>query len=104
MEQTDERWYEAEVLRIGGKVAFRSGDTRGADTYFEQALKVARVQGARGFELRAAMSLARLWRDHGRGSEALSLLAPICSSLAVRANTPEMDHATALLRELQTDR
>jgi hypothetical protein len=67
IERTKERWWEAEVNRIAGEIALLSPerDTAKAETYFERALSVARQQQAKSWELRAAMSLARLWPRSG---------------------------------------
>jgi predicted ATPase len=74
METTKEKWCEAEVNRIAGEVARQSseGDVGKAEGYFERALTVARQQQAKSWELRAAMSLARLWRDQGKVQQALN--------------------------------
>ena len=68
MEASGEIWFEAEVNRIAGEIALQSPerDTAKAEVYFERALSVARQQQAKSWELRAAMSLARLWRDQGK--------------------------------------
>ena len=68
IETTKERWCEAEVNRIAGEIALLSPepDAAKAEAYFERALAVARQQQAKSWELRAAMSLARLWRDQGK--------------------------------------
>ena len=65
---TRERWFEAEIHRIAGEIALMSPgpDAAKAETYFERALAVARAQQAKSWELRAATSLARLWRDQGK--------------------------------------
>ena len=71
MEKTNERWFEAEVHRLAGEIALASPrpDTEKAQSYFERALAVARQQQAKSWELRASMSLARLWRDQGKCSK-----------------------------------
>ena len=68
METTKETWCEAEVHRIAGEIALMSPepDAAKAEAYFERALAVARAQQAKSWELRAAMSMARLWRDQGK--------------------------------------
>jgi predicted ATPase len=68
VETTNERWLEAETSRIAGEIALKSPEHEAAkaENYFERALAVARQQRARSWELRAAMSLARLWRDQAR--------------------------------------
>jgi predicted ATPase len=67
VETTKERWYEAEINRIGGEIAPKLpqlGPSQ-AEKYFERALTIARAQQAKSWELRAAMSAARFWRDQG---------------------------------------
>src|SRR6516225_2061301 len=78
METSKETWFEAEANRIAGEVTLMSPepDAANAETYFERALTVARQQQAKSWELRAAMSMARLWRDQGKRDEARELLAP----------------------------
>jgi predicted ATPase len=79
IEATKETWFEAETNRIAGEIALmsRSPDAAKAEAYFDRALAVARQQQAKSFERRAAMSLARLWRDQGKGQQARELLAPV---------------------------
>src|SRR5262249_32833639 len=76
---TKERWCEADISRIAGEIALISPqrDAVKAEELFERALTVARQQQARSWELRAAISLARLWRDQGKGQQAHDLLAPV---------------------------
>ena len=78
VETTKERWAYAEVHRVAGEIALHSPepDALKAEAYFERALAVARKQQAKSWELRAAMSMARLWRDQGKRHEARELLAP----------------------------
>ena len=68
IETTKERWCKAEVHRIAGEIALKSPEAYAAkvEAYFERALAVAREQRAKSWELRASMSLARLWRDQGK--------------------------------------
>ena len=79
VETTEERWWEAEICRVAGEIALRSPerDTAKAQAYFERALTVARHQRAKSWELRAATSMARLWRDQGKRDAARDLLAPL---------------------------
>jgi len=72
IETTKEKWYEADVHRTAGEIALMSPgpDAAKAEACFERALAVARAQQAKSFELRAAMSIAQLWRDQGRRDEA----------------------------------
>jgi predicted ATPase len=71
-EASGERWFDAEIYRIAGEIELSSSECEGrnAQRCFELALGVARAQQARSWELRAATSLARLWRGQGRRMEA----------------------------------
>ena len=102
IETTGERWYEAEVLRVGGEIAMTSPerDTAKAEMFFDRALEVARQQQARSWELRAATSLARLWRDQDKRAEARDLLAPIYGWFTEGFDTLDLKEAKALLDEL----
>ena len=101
-ERAQERWWEAEVNRIAGEIALLSPepDAAKAETYFERVLDVARQQQAKSWELRAAMSLARLWRDQGKVSEARELLAPVYRWFTEGFGTRDLKEAKALLEEL----
>jgi predicted ATPase len=79
VETTKQRCWEAEVQRVAGEVVLRSPDldVAGAQRHLETAIAIAREQQAKSFELRAAMSLARLWRDRGDREHARDLLAPV---------------------------
>ena len=101
VERTNERWWEAEAKRIAGEIALRSKpDSAKAETYFERALAVARQQQAKSWELRAAMSLARLWRDQGKNQQARELLAPVYGWFSEGFETRDLKEAKALLEEL----
>jgi predicted ATPase len=102
VETTKERWCEAEVNRIAGDIALLSPepDVATAKAYFERALAVARQQHAKSWELRAAMSLARLWRDQGKVQQARDLLAPVYGWFTEGFDTRDLKEAKALLEEL----
>ena len=102
METSGERWCEAEVHRTAGEIELMSPerDTAKAQTHFERALEIARAQHARSWELRAATSLARLWRDQGRRAEAHDLLAPVYGRFTEGFDTLDLKEAKALLDEL----
>jgi predicted ATPase len=104
VETTKETWYEAEVHRIAGEIAMMSPepDTARAETSFERALAVARAQQARSWELRAAMCMARLWRDQGKRDKARNLLAPAYGWFTEGFDTPDLKQAKALIDELAT--
>ena len=99
---TKERWWGAEINRIAGEIALRSpeADVAKAEAHFERALEVARQQQAKSWELRAAMSLARLWRSQGKVREARELLAPVYGWFTEGFDTRDLKEAKALLEEL----
>jgi predicted ATPase len=99
---TKERWFEAEVNRMAGEIAITSPkpDASQAQAYFERALAVARQQQAKSLELRAAMSMARLWRDQGRVQQARELLAPVYGWFTEGFDTRDLKDAKALLDAL----
>jgi len=102
VERSNEKWCEAEVHRIAGEIALKSPapDTEKAQKYFERALTVARQQQAKSWELRAATSMARLWRDQGKRDQALDLLAPVYGWFTEGFDTLDLKEAKALLDEL----
>jgi predicted ATPase len=101
-ETNKERWCEAEINRIAGEIALKSltSDPEKAEAYFNRALDVARQQQAKSWELRAAMSMARLWRDQGKRDEARELLAPVYGWFTEGFDTLDLKEAKALLDEL----
>ena len=84
----------------GNRVPGAELDAAKAQAYFERALSVARAQHAKSWELRAAMSLARLWRDQGKPQQALELLAPIYGWFTEGFDTRDLKEAKALLKSL----
>ena len=102
VETTKETWCEAEIYRIAGEIALVSAkpDAVKAELHFDRALAVARRQQAKSWELRAAMSMARLWRDQGKRDEARDLLAPIYGWFTEGFNTLDLKEAKALLEQL----
>jgi predicted ATPase len=103
-ETTGERWCEADIYRTAGEIALKSPepDTAKAQGYFKRALAVARAQQAKSWELRAAMSMSRLWRDHGKPKEARDLLAPVYDWFTEGFDTLDLKEAKALLDELSS--
>jgi class 3 adenylate cyclase/predicted ATPase len=103
-EASGEKWWEAELHRAAGEIELLSPerDAAKAQAYFERALEIARAQQAKSWELRAAMSMARLWRNHGKKSEAHNLLAPVYGWFTEGFNTLDLKEAKALLDELRT--
>ena len=104
IETSKERWSEADVNRVAGEIALKSPQAAAAkaEAYFQRALAVAREQQAKSWELRAAMSMARLWRDQGKRDEARELLAPVYGWFAEGFDTLDLKEAKALLEELTT--
>ena len=102
VETTEESWFEAEIKRMAGEIALLlpDPDATKAEEYFEHALAVARQQQAKSWELRAATSMARLWRDQGKRQQARELLAPIYGWFSEGFDTLDLKEAKALLDEL----
>jgi tetratricopeptide (TPR) repeat protein len=99
-ERTGERWFAAELNRLKGRLLLRHGDSEAAEDLYRKALSLAREQEARLWELRAAMSLARLRRDQGRRTEARELLVRVYGWFTEGFGTPDLKEAKALLDEL----
>jgi predicted ATPase len=104
METAKERWCEAEAHRIAGEIALLSPepDAAKAEAYFNQALSVSRAQEAKSWQLRAAMSLARLWRHQGKPQHARELLAPIYGWFTEGFDTRDLKDAKTLLDALSS--
>ena len=102
IDTSKETWFVAEIHRIAGEIALKSPepDAAKAEAYFERALAIARQQQAKSWELRAAMSLARLWRDQGKTKQARELLAPVYRWFTEGFDTLDLKEANALLEEL----
>ena len=102
MERTQEHMWEAELARIAGELRRLERTTANEiEACFERALTVARRQNAKAFELRAAISLARLRRDEGRRAEARDLLAPIYGWFTEGFDTQDLKEAKVLLDGLE---
>jgi class 3 adenylate cyclase/predicted ATPase len=104
VERSNEKWCEAEVHRIAGEIALKSPapDMQKAEKHFERAVSVAHQQRMKSFELRAAMSLARLWRDQRKPQQARELLAPVYGWFTEGFDTRDLKEAKALFDELAT--
>jgi predicted ATPase len=100
MTATDERCDEAELCRLRGDLLTAMDDRSAAEQCYHQALAVAERQSAKPFKLRAATSLARLWRDQGKRTEAHDLLAPVYNWFTEGFDTPVLKEAKALLEQL----
>ena len=100
IEATDERQDEASVYRVQGDLLNATGDQAAAERSYRRALAVAERQNARALELRAATSLACLWRDQGKRTEARDLLAPVYGWFTEGLDAPVLQDAKALVDEL----
>jgi predicted ATPase len=102
MEQQEERYWDAEVCRLRGVLLLRQpgASQAEAEAWLQQALDVARRQEAKSLELRAAMSLARLWQQQGKQAEARELLASVYGWFTEGFDTADLQEAKTLLEEL----
>jgi predicted ATPase len=102
VEQHEEHWWEAEIARLRGVLLLPQPGTpqTEAETWMQQALDVARRQEAKSLELRAAMSLSRLWQRQGKRAEAHQLLAEVYSWFTEGFDTADLQEAKALLDKL----
>jgi predicted ATPase len=102
MVTTREGWRKAEVYRCQGELLVQQfGATAESEDALHQAIALAQQQEAKGLELRAAVTLARLWHSVGRDDEAHQLLTPIYGWFTEGFDTPDLQEAGALLRGLQ---
>jgi class 3 adenylate cyclase/predicted ATPase len=99
-ERIGEHWFEAEMYRHKGRLMIRLGDSAAAEEFYHKALGIAEKQEAKLWELRAAVSLARLYYDQGHRSEAHDLLAPVYFWFTEGFDTPDLRGARALLDEV----
>ena len=105
VEQYEERWWEAEICRLRGVLLLRQTmpQLEEAEAWLQRALDVARSQEAKSLELRAAMSLSRLWQQQGKQAEARVLLAPVYGWFTEGFDTADIQDAKALLEELSDE-
>jgi class 3 adenylate cyclase/predicted ATPase len=102
--RTDERWWEAELYRLQGKLLVQTNralSEKEAETCFLQAIAISRHQAAKSLELRAAISLAHLWQSQGKCQDAHNLLAPVYEWFTEGFDTVDLQDAQALLDELR---
>ena len=99
VDKTGERWSEGELLRLRGEIEARD-DFAAAEASFQAALKIARRQATKAWELRSATSLARLWQGQGRYDDARDLLKPVHDWFTEGFDTPDLIEAKALLDAL----
>ena len=104
VDRTGERGWEAELYRLKGELLLaqvgESQEVSEAETCFQQALAVAQRQQAKSWELRAAMSLSRLWQHQGKRAEARELLAPVYGWFTEGFDTADLQEAKTLLDAL----
>ena len=100
IEETQERFFEAELHRIRGEILIEGGKRRAGEEALQSALRVASRQQARLWESRAATRLARLWRGQGRTAAARDLLAPVYGWFTEGFDTADLKEAKALMDEL----
>jgi predicted ATPase len=100
--ETKERWWEAELIRLKGALLLQRPipEIHQAEACFQQALAVSRGQQAKALELRAAMSLTRLWQQQAKRAAARDLLVPIYGWFTEGFDTADLQEAQALLEEL----
>jgi predicted ATPase len=103
VDKTGERWYEGELHRVKGELLLAKSSEHQAEvsTCFQLALDITRRQQAKSLELRAAMSLSRLWKEQGKRQAARELLAPVYGWFTEGFDTADLQEAKALLDELR---
>jgi class 3 adenylate cyclase/tetratricopeptide (TPR) repeat protein len=99
-EESGARWWDAEIHRLKGMVLLSRHDPEASQACFMQSKNIAQRQNAKSLELRASTSLARLWRDQGKRTEARDLLAPVYGWFTEGFDTPDLKEAKALLEQL----
>jgi predicted ATPase len=98
--ESGDRFVEAELNRVRGELLLDAGDQDAAERCFSRAIDIARSQSAKFWELRAAISLAGLWRAQGKRDAARNLLGPVYGWFTEGLDTPFLKKAEALLAEL----
>jgi class 3 adenylate cyclase/predicted ATPase len=103
VEQSGERWWEAELCRLKSHLllAISASGFAEAEAYLRRAIQVAQAQAAKSLELRAATSLAKLWAEQGKRSQARDLLAPVYGWFTEGLETADLKAAKSLLDELR---
>ena len=100
IEETGERWWEAELHRLRAMLLMARRDMQEAEVTLRRAIDLAHLRQARSLELRAATSLAGLWGEQGRRAEALELLAPVYGWFSEGFDTADLKAAKVLLDAL----
>ena len=104
VERTGESWFAAKLCRHKGRLLLEQGHPEAGEELYQKALSIAREQGAKSWELRAAVSLAQLRRDRGRRAEAHDLLAPVYGWFTEGFGMPDLKDAKVLLDKLDGER
>ena len=101
--QLNERWVEPEMLRTKGEIILSKSieSAKECETYFLKALQIARTQKAKSWELRASMSLARLWKMEGKNEEAFNALSPVLNWFTEGFDTADLIEAKRLVDQLR---
>jgi predicted ATPase len=104
VEKNDERWAEAELHRVKGELlrSLSADNTHEAESCFQRAIAIARHRHAKSWELRASTSLARLWHQQGKRSEAHKLLSEIYNWFTEGFDTGDLQEAKALIESLES--
>lgn len=100
MEKSEERWCESEILRRQGELLLRQADTQRSEEAFSQAIQIARNQGARMLELRAALGLGRMGLRQGDYDRVKSMIEPLYQWFHEGLDTPDLQAARQLLEEI----
>ena len=100
-DETDERFYEAELLRLCGRLLEIDGDDTGAEAHYRDAIAIAEKRGLKLFSLRAARNLAGLWQRQGKSTEARQMLQPLYGWFTEGFGFSDLREAKALLDSLQ---
>ena len=101
VDETDERYWEAELFRLKGELILQDGQISSAEACLLRAIDIAQKQSAKSLELRAAMSLGRLWGEHGKRAKAKKLLEEVYNWFTEGFDTPDLIEAKTLLEELR---
>ena len=101
VDKTDERYWESELFRLKGELLFMDGEISGAEACLNKAIEIARQQRAKSLELRAVMSLSRMWKEkQSKRAKAHQMLSEIYNWFTEGFDTPDLMEAKALLSDL----
>jgi predicted ATPase len=101
IEETNERYWESELFRLKGELLLLDGEVSGGEACMNRAIEIAQKQKAKSLELRAAMSLSRLWKQQGKKTQAQKVLGEIYNWFTEGFDTPDLKEAKALLDDLE---